>query len=163
MGGTWITDAFENAANVPIYPDQGLQVLRRGATNLSLVTSGEVDILPRQTGVTTGVQIRPYVVPVDTTLTTLGLYTGNPATGVVGTATGDTAAADVITILSNGVPSNYFYSTANLGGGIGWYDDGLTFAGNLIIPAGVGLIINRSNPTNQAPFVWVKPAIAIGQ
>ncbi len=161
LGGTWITDAFEEAGGIAIYPDQGLQVLRRGATNLGVVQSGEVDVLPRQIGINAGVQIRPYDVPTATTLTTLGLYTGNPATGVVPSETGDTAEADIVTVLSGGVPTNYFYSTIDLGGGVGWYDDGLSFVGDIDLPAGVGLIINRSNPTNSSPFVWVKPATAV--
>jgi len=161
LGGNWITDGFEDAQKLPIYPNQGVQVLRRGATNLSLVHTATVDVLPRQNTVTTGIQIRPYAIPTDTTLTALTLYSGNPATGVVGSSTGDTAQADIITILSNGIPTNYFYSTIDLGGGVGWYDDGLAFAGSTTIPAGSGLIINRANPTNSSPFTWVKPAPTI--
>ena len=161
-GGTWITDAFEDAANIPVYPDQGMQVLRRGLTNLTLVLDGEVDTNGRQVGITTGVQIRPQVIPVPTTLTALGLYTGNNATGVVPSTTGDTSAADIVTVLTNGTPTNYFYSTIDLSGdGPGWYDDGLAFAGTTALPAGAGLIINRSNPTLSAPFVWVNPAPTI--
>ena len=44
---------------------------------------------------------------------------------------------------------------------VGWYDDGLSFAGDVNLPAGVGLIINRSNPTNSNAFVWVKPATVV--
>jgi len=161
LGGTWITDGFEDAATLPIYPEQGLQVLRRGLTDLSFVATGEVDLKPRQIGVDPGVQIRPYVTPVNTTLTALNLYTGNPATGVVGSATGDIGEADIVTVLVNGVPLNYFYCTVDLGVGAGWYDDSLSFVGDVALPAGAGLIINRSNPTNSQSFVWVKPALGL--
>jgi hypothetical protein len=158
IGGTWITDAFEDAATLPVYPDQGLQVSRLGTSDLSLVVSGEVNVTGRQIGITTGVQLRPYVLPVDTTLTDLGLYTGNPATGVVGSSTGDTSEADIVGVNVNGVSFNYFYAEVDLGGGVGWYDDSLNFVGNDNLPAGAALIINRQNPVNTAPFVWVAPA-----
>jgi hypothetical protein len=161
LGGTWITDAFEDAATVPIYPDQGVQVLRRAVGNLSLVHDGEVDVNGRQVGVNTGVQIRPQVIPSGTTLTDLDLYTGDNATGVVASATGDTSEADLITVLVDGNPSNYFYATVDLGGGEGWYDDSLNFVGDTVLPAGAGLIINRANPTNSSPFVWMNPAPTI--
>jgi hypothetical protein len=161
LGGTWITDAFEDAATVPIYPDQGVQVLRRAVGNVFLVNDGEVDTNGRQIGVVSGVQIRPQVIPSGTTLTELDLYTGNNATGVVASATGDTSEADLVTVLVNGTPSNYFYATVDLGGGVGWYDDSLNFAGDAEIAAGAGLIINRANPTNSSPFVWVNPAPTI--
>ncbi|MCF7676323.1 MAG: hypothetical protein K9N23_02065 [Akkermansiaceae bacterium] len=162
LGGTWITDAFEDAAGVPIYPDQGVQVLRRGLTPLSLVFAGEVDVNGRQIEVTSGVQIRPYVLPVATTLTDLGLYTGDAATGVVGSPSGDSGEADQITVLVDGIPSNYFYSEVDLtGDGPGWYDDSLNFVGATPLPSGAALIINRSNPVNSDPFVWVNPAPVI--
>jgi hypothetical protein len=161
LAGVWITDAFEDAAALPIYPDQGIQVVRRGLTNLTLVLDGEVDTNGRQIGVTTGVQIRPQVIPVPTTLTDLDLYTGSPATGVVGSATGDTAEADIVTVVVNGTSTNYFYAEVDLGGGVGWYDDGLAFAGATALPSGAGLVINRSNPTNSSPFVWINPAPTI--
>jgi hypothetical protein len=162
IGGTWITDAFEEAASIPVYPDQGLQVLRRGLTNLTVVLDGEVDTNGRQIGITTGVQIRPQVIPVPTSLTDLDLFTGSNATGVVPSTTGDTSEADIVTVLAAGTPTNYFYSTIDLSGdGPGWYDDGLAFAGTTPLPAGAGLIINRSNPTTSAPFVWINPAPTI--
>jgi hypothetical protein len=160
-GSTWITDGFEEAGILPIYPDQGLQVLRRTVGNVTVVLDGEVDTNGRQIGVSTGVQIRPYVLPVDTTLTDLDLYTGNAATGLVGSANADLNEADGLSVLVNGVPFVYFYSTIDLGGGVGWYDDGLNFVGTTALPAGAGLIINRNNPTNSSPFTWVNPAPTI--
>ncbi|MEP4077513.1 hypothetical protein [Haloferula sp.] len=156
---TWVNDSFEDAGAFPIYPDQGVQVVRRGTTDLSVVLTGAVDLNGRQTGISTGVQIRPFTIPVDTTLNDLGLYTGDPATGVVGDGTGDPGVADIVTILTNGIPANYFYSTIDLGSGAGWYDD--SFVAAPVIPAGSGLIINRSNPTNSSPFVWVSPGATV--
>jgi hypothetical protein len=157
---TWITDGFEEAGSIPIYPDQGLQVVRRGSTNLTVVHDGEVDTNGRQIQVTSGIQIRPYVLPVDTTLADLDLYTGDEATGIADDdGSVDIAQADNVQVLVDGVTNTYFYSTVDLGSGPGWYDDG--FLPAPVLPAGAGLIINRNNPRNASPFVWVNPAPVI--
>ena len=160
LGGTWITDGFLEAGNFPIYPDQGMQVVRRGVTNLTVVHDGEVDTNGRQIPVTTGVQIRPYVLPVDTTLADLDLYTGLESTGLADDdGTAGIGNADTVQVLEDGATTTYFYSTLDLGAGAGWYTDGFLPAG--ILPAGAGLIINRNNPRDSAPFVWVVPAPTI--
>jgi len=158
--GTWTTSDFDEAANLPIYPDQAVQVLRRGVGNVSLVFSGEVDTNGRQIGISTGVQVRPYTVPVETNLNDLGLYTGNVATGVAGTDSGDLGQADTVNVIVNGVVSQYVYSTIDLGSGIGWYTSDFS-APAPDLPAGAGLIVNRTNPTNNAPFVWSVPAATV--
>jgi hypothetical protein len=151
LGGSWITDAFEEAANIPIYPDQGLQVLRRGLTDVVFTSSGEVNVTGRQIGITSGIQIRPTARPVDGTIGDLGLYTGVDSTGLADDGgTVDPAEADTVQVLVNGNTITYFYSTVDLGAGPGWYDDGFAPAENL--PAGAALIINRTNPRNSGSF-----------
>jgi hypothetical protein len=157
---TWTTDGFEEAGSIPIYPDQGLQVVRRGLGNVTVVLDGEVDTNGRQIQVTSGIQIRPYVIPVATTLGALNLHTGNDATGLGNDAGSvDIGQADTVQVLVDGVTNTYFYSTVDLGSGAGWYDDGFVAAPAL--PAGAGLIVNRNNPRNASPFVWVNPAPTI--
>ena len=158
-GSTYLTTSFEEGGDVSIYPDQGLQVLRRGATDLSVVHEGIVDENGRQIGISTGVQIRPINVPVPTSLDYLGLHTGDPATGLVGSATASIGEADGLSVLVNGSPTNYFYSTIDLGSGPGWYTSGFAPAGDL--PVGAGLIINRNNPTNSSPFIWMNPGATV--
>ncbi len=162
LEGTWITDGFEDAASIPIYPDQGVQVLRREVSNLSIVQTGEVDTNGRQIQVSTGVQIRPIVLPADTTLADLDIYSGNTATGLAGSGNADLNEADGLSVLVDGSPLVYFYSTIDLdGSGPGWYDDSFSFAGDTILPAGAALILNRNNPDNSSPFIWVNPAPTI--
>lgn len=160
LGGTWVTDNLDNGAIVPIYPDQGLQLIRRGLTNVSVVDSGEVDTNGRQIMVTTGIQIRPYVIPVDTTLAQLGLYTGLNTTGVQDDGGSlSVSDADNVQVLVDGNTFTYFVTT-----GLGpaqWVDDNLDPAP--VLPAGAGLIINRSNPTETGPFVWTIPGPVIGE
>jgi len=161
LGGTWSTDGFADAANYPIYPDMGIQVSRLGTGDLSLVHSGTVNTIGNQLTVHANTNLRPNAIPVSTTLTALNLYTGNVATGVASSDSGDITQADTVSVIVNGSSSNYFYSTVDLGSGPGWYDDGFAFAGTTPLPAGAGLIINRTNPTNSSPFVWVAPGATV--
>ncbi len=157
-GGVWITENFEDAANFPIYPDQGVQISRTLPGDLTLETTGRVETTERQIQVNAGTNIVPVVSPVATTLAKLGLHTGDAATGVVGNAEGISSRADTVSVTIDGVTSIYFYSTADLGGGAGWYDEGLVFSDNKVIPAGASIVIKRKNPVNAAPFIWKSPA-----
>lgn len=160
LGGSYATDGYEEAGNFPIYPDQGLQVVRRGLTDVQLVFAGNVDVNGRQVQVNSGLQLRPYVSPVATSLNGLNLYTGDIATGVADDGgTLDPGSADTVQVLVNGDTFTYFYTTLDLGNGPGWVDDGGNYAPDL--PAGASLIINRTNPTNNSPFIWVIPAPTI--
>lgn len=161
MGGIWMTPAFEDAAAYPIYPDQGLQISRLGTDDLVLESTGEVDTKGRQIRVTAGTNVRPITLPTSVTLGGLSLYTGDPATGLVGSDSGDLGTADSVRVTFNGVTSSYFYSTIDLGAGPGWYDSAFQFASDRVLPAGAALVIKRSNPVNSAPFIWKSPAPAI--
>jgi len=161
MGGRWLTDAFEDGGAFPIYPDQGIQISRSLPADLVLETVGEVDLKGRQIQITTGNNLRPLIVPTEMKLSEIALYTGNPATGLVGSRNGVVSQADNVRVTVNGVTSIYFYSTNDLGSGIGWYDADLQYAGDRILPVGTALIIKRSNPTNSSPFVWKSPAPTI--
>ncbi|WP_367870458.1 hypothetical protein [Luteolibacter sp. Populi] len=158
VGGQYITDGFAAADNFPIYPDQGIQVSRYSTGNLSLVLDGSVDVNGRQNGVPTGFSIRPVGNPVDFALGDLNLIGPTPATGLVGAAGGDASTGDTVNLLINGSTSVYFYSAEDLGSGPGWYDDSFGFADDTVIPAGLALLVYRSNPTNSSPFTWAVPA-----
>ena len=160
-GSVYITDGFAVADNFPIYPDQGLQVSRYSTGNLSLVLDGSVDTNGRQNGVPSGFSIRPVQNPVDFSLSELNLVTGDPATGLVGTTTGDSSEADTVNLLVDGATAVYFYSSVDLGSGAGWYDDSFNFVDADAIPAGLALLIYRTNPTNSSAFTWAVPAPVI--
>lgn len=158
LGGTWITASFADAGAFPIYPDQGLQIQRIEAGDLTLKTLGPVDVRARAMSIQPGTNLRPVISPVDVKLSDLGLFTGNAATGVAGTATGDLGKADTVRVTTNGATTTYFYSTADMGGGIGWYDAALRSANDDLIPAGSAIIVKRANPTNSSAFLWTAPA-----
>ncbi|RYD62972.1 MAG: hypothetical protein EOP84_34080, partial [Verrucomicrobiaceae bacterium] len=67
VGGTWVNDAFEDAASFPIYPDQAVQISRVSPGNLVLQATGVVDTKGRQIRVATGTNIRPVAVPTSMT------------------------------------------------------------------------------------------------
>jgi hypothetical protein len=160
LGGDWATDNLDNGAIVPIYPDQGLQVARKGLTNIDIVVEGEVDVNGRQIMINTGLQIRPFVIPVETTLDQIGLYTGDNTTGVQDDGGSLSAGdADNIQVLVDGDTFTYFVTTGF--GPAQWVDDNLDPAP--VLPAGAGLLVNRSNPTESSPFVWTIPGPVIGQ
>jgi hypothetical protein len=161
LGGKWLTDTFEDGATFPIYPDQGIQISRSLPGDLVLETVGEVDSKSRQIQITTGTNLRPLVLPVETKLSELGLYTGDPATGLVASENGIVSQSDNVRVTVNGVTSTYFYSSSDLGSGPGWYDTSFQYAGDQILPVGAALIIKRSNPVNSSPFVWKSPAPGI--
>ena len=157
-GGTWVTEGLTEASNFPIYPDQGVQISRTLPAELTLKNVGRVEVGGRQIQVNGGTNIVPVVSPVDTTVAALALHTGDAATGVVGNAQGIISRADTVSVTVDGITSIYFYSTVNLGGGVGWYNDALEFSDARVIPAGASVVIKRKNPVNAAPFIWKSPA-----
>jgi len=165
VGATFVDASFNDADDYPVYPDQGLQIVRRGATDLPITVTGEVHAIPTQIQIGTGFQIRPVVLPVPVALGGLALYTGNIATGLAGSDSGDLNQADKLSIVIDGNSTGYFYSTIDLdpapGDQIGWYTDAFLFVDTTVLPAGAALNITRDNPTNNAPFVWINPAPVI--
>ncbi len=163
IGGTWVNDSFEDAAGFPIYPDQGVQIVRRSIDPVDFVFSGEVDVNGRQIEIKSGFQIRPYVLPTDTTLADLDLHTGDPATGLASDGgTADIAEADSVVVITDGNSSTYFYSDLALDAtNVGWYDDSFNYVGDTVLPSGSALLIYRNNPTNNSPFIWINPGPVI--
>jgi hypothetical protein len=160
-GGVWVNDSLQDASGTPIYPDQAIQISRVSSGDLVLQTTGEVDTKGRQIRVTTGTNIRPISVPTSMTLAELLLHTGDAATGVASDSRGDISKADTVRVTTNGVTSIYFYSSADLGSGTGWYTESLEPAGDKVLPAGSAVVIKRSNPLNNSPFIWKSPAPTI--
>jgi len=150
----WYRTDGSSAANQVIYPEQGVMVRRIAAGDVTLFTSG-----PVKTGVTVA-PIEPGYSLVgtlksitDLTLGTLGLYTGNPATGLASGLT-PALADNVLLFAPDGSPTTYFF--LNSGSFQGWYDTVGNPAANVLVKAGTAFFIKRL-PAN-GPFNWTIPA-----
>lgn len=145
-----------DASNVIIRPDQCLQVERKVTSAVSFTLVGEVKLGPTEILIQGGVAPQnfnlvsnPY--PLNSvTLAASGLFTGNPATGVVGSNTATNA--DTVGILNpvSGLTTFYFYSTVNLR----WQNGGVD-ASTVVIPEGAGVLITRK--LGRPGFSWIVP------
>jgi uncharacterized protein (TIGR02597 family) len=144
--------------NVIIPPGSGLGIERKQATPVSLVLAGSVplgssavDINGSLSGTATRNSLVGSAYPLASRrLADLGLYTGDPATGLRGGTTAN--AADTVTIYnpSTGVATVYFYNTSNNS-----WRTGLTASDNVTIPEGAAVLIARKN--GGSPFTWYIP------
>jgi uncharacterized protein (TIGR02597 family) len=157
-GGTgWrsATDAFADAGNTVIFPDEGVIIRRTQATALNLVLLGAVKMGQTSIPIFQGVNIlgNTYAAPI--TLQSSQLYTGNATTGLF---SGDEVSTSDQVLLWNGSGyTTYYYQTAPAAaGGTGWRSgtDVFSDAGATSIPVGSAVIVKRSN---GAAFDWKLP------
>jgi len=146
-----------DSSHVIIPPGSGLLVTRKDVSSVGVVIAGQVPTGSTQTDIVGGTTnaarltyvANPYPIA-SRTLATSGLYTGNPATGVVG----GTAAtsADTVTIYdpATGVANTYFYHTT-----AGVWRKGTTDSSNVTIPEGSAIVISRK--ANRGAFEWYIP------
>jgi len=89
-----------------IDPDQGILIIRQAGSNKDVTITGQVKSTPSFVPFLAGAQIITNPYPVDKTLGTIGLRTGNSSTGLV---EGDSlSTSDVVYKLENGVWKQYF-------------------------------------------------------
>jgi hypothetical protein len=160
--GQWQFVGGGTAANQPIYPDGGIEVVRRGTAPFNFTVLGEVKTGPTSliveggTGDKTSSFQNPYPLK-SVRLKDLGLYTGNATTGV---KEGTSAAnADVVTIedVSTGVKNQFFVDSASKRWRVGFTDASL-----IQIPENASISITRRS--GGAPFSWKnpQPVMALG-
>ncbi|RYD20036.1 MAG: hypothetical protein EOP88_16635 [Verrucomicrobiaceae bacterium] len=139
-----------------VYPEQSFVLKRKAASVTTLFQQG---ILNSDGGTGNGGAGAPPVVAVVTgtnlvtspadrpvTLEDLGLYTGDPATGVAPATTA--ANADrIIVPQPNGTQKTYFYHPT-----MGWITSAFQPAGNLVFPPGTAFYIIRKAP--RPAFPW---------
>ena len=141
-----------------IYPEQAFIVKRKAA----LTTIFQQGVANSDGGSGNGGAGADPVVPVQTgtnlmispaqgtfTLSSLGLYTGDPATGVAA-ATSATNADRILVPQPNGTMKTYFYHPT-----LGWVNSSLQPAGTLSFPPGTPFYVVRKAP--RAPFGWQIP------
>lgn len=154
----WETPAGALANSITVLPDAGLEVARRGTNEFTFTIAGEVKSGPSVFEVGGGsgdvVSYRPNLYPVSSVrLRDLGLYTGNPATGVrAGTSE---LTADVVTIQdpASGEKRQYFLDSAS-----GRWKVGQTDASLAQIPANASITVTRRN---GGAFAWTCPQPAM--
>jgi len=156
LGGTetYVTTLFAAADDYPIYPNQGIQFQRLGDAT-SFITSGAVDINGREIQVNPGINVRPIAFPIDVTLDTINLQNDNALTSVRTSPDGDSSNADLVTVLTAGIGTDFFFSDIDLGSGPGWYSTAFVASGDTLIPAGSSVVINRGG---SAAFTWSIPS-----
>jgi hypothetical protein len=139
--------------NVIIYPEQGIIVERKSASNLTRYLSGVCKPGPSVVPIVPGVNsLGTLKVLKSLRLDQLNLYTGDPLTGLAG---GRTAAkADNLVIPGQNGSTTYYY--CNVFGFEGWYQAGGNSPVTVAIPPGSVFFIVR-NPPNP-PFNWIIPA-----
>jgi uncharacterized protein (TIGR02597 family) len=146
-------DTGANAGAQKIYPEDGIVIRRRQSSDLRVTLLGAIKTGATSSAVTPGLNYLGNVYAADMTLASSGLYTGNPATGVLGGAQGE---ADDLLIYAPLTKSylSYYYRIGGIGGS-GWRNaqDG-TAASSVVIPTGSAIILRRRG---AAGFNWIAP------
>lgn len=144
--------SFVNKGDARIDPDQGVLVIRKAGTDRSAIITGVVKSTPSFVPFINGAQIVTNPYPVDKTLGTLGLKTGNSATGLL---EGDSNAnSDVVYKLDNGTWKQYFIYNDGFNGEIDpvdWQTPGSNVSqASVTVSAGEALLIIRKGTS----FTW---------
>ena len=146
-----------DSSHVLISPGAGLLVTRKDPASVSILASGTVpagpiqaDIAAASSGASRSTFVaNPFPLP-SVTLANSGLYTGNPATGVVGGTSANSADNVIIFDPSTGAANTYFYSTS-----AGQWRRGNTDSSNVTIPEGASVIVSRK--AGRGAFEWYIP------
>ena len=153
-----------DATNDVIPPDAGLRVERKASTPVSFTLPGAVKLGPTGLFVQGGSNAAnpqnsnyvPNPYPMNSvTLANSNLYTGDPATGVLGGATASQADTVSLYDTATGQFTNYFYKTTAPAG----WRTGAQDASNVVIPEGASVLIKRKN--TQQSFIWYVPQPAM--
>ena len=143
-----------DASVARIDPDQGILVIRKAGSAKDVTITGTVRSNPSYVPFITGTQIITNPYPVDRTLASLGLKTGDERTGLREGANGD--SADLIWKISNGTWQPFYVYNDGFGGDgdpIAWTTPGSSVdQGSVQIAAGEALlVIRKANAFNWTP------------
>lgn len=151
-----------DASNTLIPPGTGFAIERKQNSAVALVLPGSVplgsssvDINGSISGTATRNTLVGSAYPLASRrLADIGLYTGNPATGLVGGTSAGTATTgpDTVGIFNpiTGLQTTYYFNTTN-----NRWQTGPADASNVTIPEGAAVLVARKN--GRAPFTWYIP------
>jgi hypothetical protein len=151
----WLHGNLSPADDEVVYPEEGVQVVRKVPGNVELYACG-----PIKTGVTVA-PILPGYNLVGTlkslsslNLNALNLYTGDATTGLASGLT-PSQSDNLLMIKPDGTSTTFFYYNRP-GVFAGWVDGSLHLAGNVPVPAGSAFFIKRLGTAGQ--MNWTIPA-----
>lgn len=160
-GLAWMDNNFAASAQRVINPEQAFVIRNQSATALTLFQqgvvlagvnstpgSGPATIVPVETG--TNLVTSPADRSV--TIAQLGLYTGNPATGVASGVNASSADRLVIPQPNGTMKTYYYFSNGTVSM---WVDSSSRPAGTISLPPGTPFYIVRKAP--RAAFPWALP------
>lgn len=161
-GDGWraVGDINTDHSNLRLAPDSGVFIKRISGGALSLVTTGVVSDADILTPLVPGFNLISSTYAIDSTLSTLGLYSNGSTEGVVSGQ--DDQTSDIVYVLNpDGTYARYYYQTDAFGGlfgGDGWraVGDINTPKDSVEIPAGSAIIVNHigsgNNWATAAPY-----------
>jgi uncharacterized protein (TIGR02597 family) len=136
-GTNWLkSGSTVNQNNAIIYPDEAVQISRRGTTALTLTMAGEVSVISEQTQcIAPGMTFAANRYPVNATLSSLGLkLLPNWISG------SSTTTADYVRVRIGGGWATYWHN------GTSWVKSGSTVSQNsAVIPEGGGYYVHRKS------------------
>ncbi len=156
VGGTgWrnATNIVQDASTAPLLLEQGIMIRRQAGTSTNITIVGAVKVTDSAIlveGTNYTFAANPY--PVDMTLASSDLYTGNVSTGVKG---GNVSTADLIQFWAGNKADTFYYKTSGVGG-TGWRNatNVVQDASGKVIPGGSFFIVKRKD---SLPFMWTPP------
>lgn len=150
----WLDATFAPADNLIIYPEQGVMVRRRLATDVNVYLAGPVKVGSSVVTVDVGNNLVGTLKSASTvTLSGLNLYTGDPATGLA-SGLNPIGSDNVLVVKADGSTSTYFfYKDSSYQG---WLDAAFNPADAAQIAPGSAFFIRRKTPNTA--FNWTIPA-----
>jgi len=149
----WYFDNYTPAANLVVSPEAGLMVRNKSSRALTMYFNGAAKEVSTLSPIYPGYNlIGTLKAQHGISLSQLGLFTGDPNTGLA-SGQNPSAADNLILLNADGSTRTFFYS--DYPGFDGWYDTGFLPSANAIIPPGSAFFVQRKTP--RSAFYWLIP------
>lgn len=149
LADEWRSGSISNGSRT-ILPNQSIYINRKGAAT-SVTFSGSVKLSVSVIDIFPGYNLVPNPYPVAFSLDSSGLYTGDESTGISAGIT-PSLSDEIIFYSPDAAPTSYFYSSlANE------WRTGSTPSGDVEIPVGGAIMINRKSPGDSFSWILTQP------